>query len=221
LPTILTAHALIQGATFGGEQRVMLGSELVLPGGFVRDPRLDYVALGHIHKAQNLNEGQHPPIVYPGSIERVDFGEARDEKSFVIVKIERGKTVIQRRLLPGRIFIDRYIALSSSEDVSEQIISVLSPQENLENAIVRLTIEYPRDYDPLIDETVIRQFAELAFEFHLVRRPQIQTRARLPLNEGIGNLSAIELFDKYLKVMNTSPNDVDTLHKLAEEIIEK
>ena len=70
----------------------MLGSDLVLPGSLVRDPRLDYVALGHIHKPQNLNENAHPPVIYPGSIERVDFGEATDDKFFVIAKVARGET---------------------------------------------------------------------------------------------------------------------------------
>ena len=68
---------------------VMLGADLVLPGSLVKNPRLDYVALGHIHKAQNLNEGQHPPVIYPGSIERVDFGEAGDDKFFIIAEVEK------------------------------------------------------------------------------------------------------------------------------------
>ena len=39
---------------------------------FHRDPRLSYTALGHIHKPQNVNEGGHPPVIYPGSIERIE-----------------------------------------------------------------------------------------------------------------------------------------------------
>ena len=91
LPVILTAHASVQGAKYGGERMVMLGGDLVLSGSLVKDPRLDYVALGHIHKPQNLNENAHPPVVYPGSIERVDFGEAADDKFFVIAHVERGQ----------------------------------------------------------------------------------------------------------------------------------
>ena len=61
LPLILTAHASVQGATYGSERGVMLGHELVLGGRVVSDPRLDYVALGHIHKHQALNPaGSHP-----------------------------------------------------------------------------------------------------------------------------------------------------------------
>ncbi len=31
-------------------------------------------------------------MIYPGSIERVDFGEAQDDKFFVIAHVERGQT---------------------------------------------------------------------------------------------------------------------------------
>jgi DNA repair protein SbcD/Mre11 len=92
LPVILTAHASVQGAKYGSERSVMLGRDVVLPGSLVRDPRLDYVALGHIHKAQDLNGNAQPPVIYPGSIERVDFGEAGEEKFFVIAEVQRGKT---------------------------------------------------------------------------------------------------------------------------------
>ena len=110
LPIILTAHASVQGAKYGGERTVMLGGDLVLSGSLVKNPQLDYVALGHIHKPQNLNEKQHPPVIYPGSIERVDFGEAGDEKYFVTAKVERGQTEVEWRQLEGiRPFVDRYV----------------------------------------------------------------------------------------------------------------
>ncbi|MEI4927516.1 hypothetical protein Q8G50_33915, partial [Klebsiella pneumoniae] len=74
LPIVLTAHASIEGAKFGGERLVMLGNDLVLSGSLVKNPKFNYVAMGHIHKPQDVNEGFQPPVVYPGSIERVDFG---------------------------------------------------------------------------------------------------------------------------------------------------
>ena len=47
--------------------------------------------MGHIHKPQDVNEGNQPPVIYPGSIERVDFGEAKEERFFIIADIEKGK----------------------------------------------------------------------------------------------------------------------------------
>ena len=93
---------------FGAERMVMLGSDLVLPTALVKDRRLDYVAMGHIHKPQDLNEGYHPPVIYPGSIERVDFGEAMDDKFFIIADIACGVTQVEWRKIDGtRPFIER------------------------------------------------------------------------------------------------------------------
>ena len=93
IPLILAAHANVQGAKYGSERSVMLGHELVLSGSLVNDRRLDYVALGHIHKHQRLSaKGAHPPIVFPGSIERIDFGEAKEHKGFVLATVSKGHT---------------------------------------------------------------------------------------------------------------------------------
>ncbi len=104
LPILFTAHASVQGAIYGGERFVMLGKDQVLSGSLVRNPNFDYVALGHIHKPQNLNENAHPPVIYPGSIERVDFGEVEDEKFFVVASVEKGKTEVEWIPLKGASF---------------------------------------------------------------------------------------------------------------------
>ena len=221
LPVILTAHASVQGAMYGSERTVMLGADLVLPGSLVRDPRLDYVALGHIHKPQDLNEHAHPPVIYPGSIERVDFGEARDDKFFIIAEVGRGSAEVQWRKLTGiRPFIDRRITLESAEAVTETLKAALPPQEELEGAIVRLTVEYLREWDALIDEPVLRRHAETAFEFHLIKRPQLETRIRLPADQTISSLSPLELLDQYWRASHADEGEAEALKKMARELIE-
>jgi DNA repair protein SbcD/Mre11 len=220
LPTILTAHASVQGAKYGSERTVMLGADLVLPGSLVRDPRLDYVALGHIHKAQNLNEGEHPPVIYPGSIERVDFGEAGDEKFFVIAEIEKGSARVEWCKLENiRPFVDRHAALQSPENVTEALKSALPAPEVLTGAIVRLIVDYPREWEAMIDEPVLREHAAGAFEFHLVRRPQVESRIRLPADQTVSSLSPLELLDQYWRASHV--NEAETLQKIAKEIIEE
>lgn len=228
LPVILTAHASVQGATYGAERTVMLGADLVLPGSLVKDPRLDYVALGHIHKPQNLNgpgpaPGDrtgpgHPPVIYPGSIERVDFGEAGDDKYFVIAEVEKGKTKVHWRKLEGvRPFVDRRAALASDADVTASLLAALPPAEVLEGAIVRLTVEYPRDLESLIDEPALRARAAGAFEFHLVKRPQVEARIRLPADQTVSSLSTLDLLEQYWRASHTE--GAEQLQKLAEEIL--
>jgi DNA repair protein SbcD/Mre11 len=219
LPVVLAAHASVEGAKYGGERSVMLGSDLVLSGSLVRDRRLDYVALGHIHKAQDINEGLHPPVVYPGSIERVDFGEAADDKYFVIAHVERGKTEVEWRKLNGRRYVDRAITLKSETDFQASLLAAIPSDAELQDAIFRLVVTYPRQWDMLLDEAALRQQAREAFEFHLVRRPQLEARLRLPGDQAISSLPVTDLLDLYWKTMNVAANETDALQKLAGEII--
>ncbi len=228
LPMMLTAHASVEGASYGSERMVMLGSDLVLPASLLRDRRLDYVALGHIHKPQDLNPGAHPPVIYPGSIERVDFGEAAEDRCFVIAEVSRGDTHYEwKRLTEARRFIERRATLepalaaaeASAENVTETLKTALGPQSELDGAIVKLTVDYPREYDALIDEPALRKYSQGAFEFHLVRRPQAEARVRLPADQTVGSLSPLELLEKYWRAANVEPSEIGPLQELARHII--
>lgn len=219
LPVILTAHASIEGAKYGGERLVMLGNDLVLSGSLVKNPRFSYVAMGHIHKPQDVNEGNQPPVVYPGSIERVDFGEVNDDKFFVIAEIEQGKdTKVEWIQLEGvRKFIDRRAALKSSDEAMQFLKNALPKPKEMSDAIVRLTVEYPREWDSLIDESALRRYAEDAFEFHLVKRPQVEARVRIPEGQAVSSLSPLDLLAQYFD--SAKVKDAEELQKLAREII--
>ena len=220
LPIILTAHASIEGAKFGGERLVMLGNDLVLSGSLVKNKKLNYVAMGHIHKPQDVNNGQQPPVIYPGSIERVDFGEAAEERFFVIAHVEAGKdTQVDWRKLTGtRPFVDCRARLQSGDDANEILLAALPSQKKMQDAIVRLVVEYPREMDALIDEAALRKHTEKTFEFHFVKRPQMETRVRLPEDQSVSSLSPLELLDVYWRAARV--DDAGALQKLATEIIE-
>lgn len=220
LPVVLAAHASVQGAVYGGERSVMLGGDLVLPGSLVRDPRLSYVALGHIHKWQNLNEGAQPPVIYPGSIERVDFGEAADDKYFVIADVQAGRpTQVEWRKLPGRVFVDRRVQLTSAENIIDSLLAALPPQSDMEEAVVRLVVEFPAEWETLLNEPALRRHTAGCFEFHLVRRPQREARLRLPEDAAISSLTSMDLLDVYWRSLNTSQAESDELQKLAGDVI--
>lgn len=219
MPVILTAHASIEGAKFGGERLVMLGNDLVLTGSLVKNPKLSYVAMGHIHKPQDVNEGKQPPVVYPGSIERVDFGEAKEDRYFVIADVEKGRdTEVEWIQLTGvRKFIDRRASLKSSEEATKQLKDALPSPKEMSDAIVRLVVEYPREWDSLIDESALRKYAADAFEFHFVKRPQIESRVRIDEGQVVSSLSPLDLLGQYFDAAKVS--NADELKKLAREII--
>lgn len=227
LPIILTAHTSIEGAKFGGERLVMLGNDLVLSGSLVKNQKFSYVAMGHIHKPQDVNEGCQPPVVYPGSIERVDFGEAREDRFFVIAEVEKGKDtkVEWVQLKEVRKFIDCRAVLrhdlrkteGSNANVTNALKDALPSPKEMSEAIVRLSVEYPREWDTLIDESALRKYAEGAFEFHLVKRPQSETRVRIAEGQAVSSLSPLDLLAQYFDA--SKARDADELQKLAQEII--
>lgn len=229
LPTVLMAHASIQGAVYGGERAVMLGNDLVLSPSLVKDKRLDYVAMGHIHKPQNLNgsdppssETRQPPVVYPGSIERVDFGEARDDKFFVTLQLSKGETKIEwRELKHIRKFIDRHVQLSSELSVMKELTDAIPSKGKLKDAIFRLVIDYPMNLEPFIDETMLRELAAESFEFHLVKRPQLQARSRIPEDHRVSDLSPMDLLEIYFDSAHLENMDRGSLTQLAKQVIEE
>jgi len=221
LPAVLTSHISVQGASYGNERSVMLGKDLVLSASLVKDKRLDYVALGHIHKAQNLNPERQPPVIYPGSIERVDFGEIEDEKTFVIAEIKKGMpTRFKWMKLEGRPFISRSVTVDDPESVQGQIMKTIPAPDVIRDAMFRLILTYPRDWEAMIDEAAIRRAVEDVFEFHLIRRPLSPARLRLPGDMEIANLSPGELLALYWKTVAPETNEIDVLNELAGEIIQ-
>ncbi|PKN88184.1 MAG: hypothetical protein CVU46_01920 [Chloroflexi bacterium HGW-Chloroflexi-8] len=231
LPLIFAAHASVQGAVFGGERNITLGNDYVLPGSLVRNSNFDYVALGHIHKAQNLNEDSHPPVIYAGSIERVDFGEIEDQKYFVVTELVKGKTSVNWIALEGRNFIDNSIDLRKlandlgegkipdSSTVMEFIRNELPDIEEIADSVARLTLTYPLDWEPLIDNHEIHQYYKDAIESQIIHKPQANVRLRLGDDESISSLSPINLLEKYLLSEKVDQREISTLQELATKII--
>ena len=71
----------------------------------------------------------------------------------------------------------------------------------------------------MLDEAALRERASQAFEFHLVKRPQMETRIRLPDGQAVGSLTPLELLDKYWGASHTDHTDREALNQLASQII--
>jgi exonuclease SbcD len=220
LPLILLAHASVQGAKYGSERLVMLGHELVLSGSLVKDRRIDYVALGHIHKHQSLNGDRQPPIVYPGSIERIDFGEASEKKGFILAEVGKKETKWQFLPIETRRFIDLKITLDSADTFMEEIMGYLPLPEEVIGAICRLQLTYPRDWEPLLDEGVIGERFKEALSFQIQKHRDSGKRSRLGDTVAVESLSPVELLEQYWQTMGMDREETVALQTLAKEILE-
>lgn len=219
LPLILTAHASVDGAKYGSERQVMLGHELVLSRRLVQDRRLDYVALGHIHKHQSLNGDSHPPVIYPGSIERVDFGEIREKKGFVLADVAKGKTDWQFIRLQTRRFLDFKPETRDEDSFMEDILNQLPLEDSVTDAICRVSLTYPREWEALLDEKAIYDRFAQALEVRLVKQYVLQDRIRLGDTVAFKNLTPLELLEKYWGTKDYDEDQIVALQTLAKDIL--
>lgn len=217
LPLVMTAHTSVLGAKYGSERMVMLGQDLALSLGSVADPRLDYVALGHIHKHQCVNE--RPPVVYSGSIERIDFGEWNEPKGFVLAEITRGHTDWRFVKLDTRPFDDRFVRVDEADGFMDRILGHLPAAGKIAGAICRLRLEYPWELDALLDEKPIREHYADAFELRIVRGRVGDQKTRVGSLVAVETLGPHELLKLYWRSKGRAADEVNELLAEAERVL--
>lgn len=148
IPTILTGHLTVdQGVFSGSEKKAIFGNDPLFSCSDLTVSPVDYVALGHLHRYQNLNKNEKVPVVYSGSLERIDFGELRDEKGFCLgeIGLENGEKKCAYKFLPvpTRKMIQISVKLESGKDFTQQICDQVKTY-NLFGAIVKLVYFLPQ-----------------------------------------------------------------------------
>lgn len=191
-PVVLLAHIGISEASLSGTERTMhLSDEVKLPRSALMRPGIDYGALGHVHRFQDLNPEGSPPIVYPGTIERIDFGEEKDNKGFVIAEVEPGRARYRFFPLASRSFVTIQRDLSAEPDPTEALRHAIG-QEAIEGAVVRLDCILSEEQKGSIDLKEIEASLKPAnlvagFSLHLPETPEPARRSQLTESVSIQN----------------------------------
>ncbi len=221
IPTVLTFHGTLGGATYGAERSVMLGHDLVIPRSLLALPGIDYVALGHIHKHQAI--GTQPPAVYPGSIERIDFGEEDETKGFVIADVEKDDTSWHFVELNARPFVTVRVDVRQHPDPQERIRRAIAARQ-LQDAVVRVIVECLPAQRPAIDERAIHEqieaagaqvVAAIAIEVERTHRGRFAEVAE-QVRDGLTPRRALEL---YLQTKNVAPERQARLLQAADDLL--
>jgi exonuclease SbcD len=184
IPTVLLAHLMADNATLGAERLLAVGKGFTLPLSLLTRSCFDYVALGHVHKHQNLNKSNDPPVIYPGSIERVDFSEEKEDKGYVMIDLEKGKVNWEFCPLPVRIFRTIEVDLSKHDDPQAALLKGIAKYDIQDN-VVRLIYKLRSDQLDLIDNSSLHNAlksahtytiqAELVSQLAKPRIPELST----------------------------------------------
>ncbi|MCK4447012.1 MAG: exonuclease SbcCD subunit D, partial [Candidatus Marinimicrobia bacterium] len=217
IPVIFAAHLAAAEATYSGSERsVIIGSDPVFSTQVLAQKEFNYVALGHIHKFQDLNPNNDTPVVYSGSIERINFGEEKEDKGFCLVNIEEGKTFYEFIPVPARRFITIDINIPRGEDPTAALLHEIEKQD-LSEAIVRIFYTMPVEGVYSLDFSKINPALEKAFLITTIAEKSKPTEhtQRAEVSEDLGMLEAL---DKYIQ---TSPELVpmsDELKTRAQKL---
>jgi exonuclease SbcD len=217
LPAVLAGHFSVSEAKLGSERTVMLGRDVVVLKSVLADPAWDYVALGHIHRHQSLNNTQHPPIVYCGSLERIDFGEEKETKGFVVAEIQRGHTEWQFHEVSARPFVTVRTDVRDQADPLNTVLDAIA-QHPISDAIVRLIIQANPEQEDLLRDADIRQALTEAYYIAGINREIERTYRHRLGQESPEELTPAELLSRYLESRETPPDRIERLLQHAEEI---
>ena len=212
LPAVLTLHGSVTNAILSSEQSIMMvGHDPVIPLSTLTNPAWDYVALGHIHRHQDLHRGAQPPVVYAGSIERIDFGEEREDKGFVWAQVEKGHTTFTFVPVPARRFVTLRLDARNG-DPAELLDEELADHE-VNDAIVRVIVTIPAEHATPLDERRLRERLRSAYLVAGIVRDEVRGPARTRDSGLTETLAPLQAVERYLQ---SRPEYADRQQTLLE-----
>ena len=236
LPSILAAHAALTGSLVreGSEKWMTVGRYPELLKSTLHPQLFDYVALGHMHRRQTLDGVA--PLVYPGSLARVDFGEEEGEKGFYVVELDPQQPRGQR--LAGEpefrpVWTRPFVTVNVSpraEDPTPEVLAAIE-RAGVGEAIVRVIVRLSRAQEPLLRETEVRQalqpkadppLAEAGAQFvAYVKRDIIEEHrtTRLPAGVRPESLTPLEALSLYLDDRKIAADRREVLLRHAQALL--
>lgn len=223
-PAVLVGHLEVEGASFGSEKGLAITNDVTVPLSLLTERRLAYVALGHIHKHQKLSE--NPLVVYAGSPERIDFGEEKEDKGFVLVNI---KITADQNLVTNHQFIQTNcrkfltitVDLKTNETDPTQTILEEIKKHHIEDTVVRVIINIPTGMEKEIEMDQIKKILSGAhFIAGISKNIERQERTKIDGQQQIERLTPIEALRKYLEAKKSSAEKVKQLENYAAQLLE-
>jgi exonuclease SbcD len=218
VPTVLLGHLMIDNAFYGAERLLAVGKGFTVPLSLLTRPCFDYVALGHVHRHQNLNKSNDPPIIYPGSIERVDFSEEKEDKGYVMVDLERGSAQWEFCPMPVRKFCTVDVDVSGADDPQETLLKVIA-KKDIQDAVVRLIYKLRSEQMDQIDSASLHHALNVAHSYTI--QPELVSqlaRPRLPELGASNSIDPMEALKTYLDnredLKEISAQMLEAAHKL-------
>ncbi|MBI3485606.1 exonuclease SbcCD subunit D [Candidatus Daviesbacteria bacterium] len=218
-PAIFLSHSEIIGAEYGSEKGMAIANDVTLPLSLLQDRRLNYVALGHIHKHQVLSTD--PLIVYVGSPHRIDFGEEKEEKGICLVDIPKtGKTTFKFLPTNARKFLTITITLKGDDPNPTQTILNEIKKHEIEEKVVKVIINIPAACQQEVQMDKIKKALANAHIIAGISRNIERVERQKFEGVEVETLTPIAALKKYFEAKKYSPEKQKQIEDYAAKLLE-
>jgi len=196
-------HALIEGAKLGPTDVILNTREVIRIEDLLKKVQADIYLFGHIHKAQVVRK--IPPMLYTGSIERVDFAERNENKYVVLVDIETKTYGYKKLNVRPMQQID--IDLAISTDI---------PKVLEEGAIVKVILKGTKEQIQKFNEAPLRDSLTKTLTYKIIHEVVKENKTR---NNQISETKTIlDSFGEYSKTKEFDEHTTQTGIKIMSEV---
>lgn len=221
-PAILLGHFTVNSAVYGSETGMSAGDDAEVMVETLVNEAWDYVALGHLHLHQDLGTKDFP-IVYAGSLDKVDFSEENDPKGFIWIEIDEKGTRWEQIGIDSRPFVTLEMDVSGEENHTKTIISKIK-KHDLKDAVVRILIETEEGSTETINRKRIYEVLDNAgvnYVYNVIIKEKPSTRSRLDEGVDLTAMSHPQMLKTYFQTIGTPKNEIKELMSLAKDIMEE
>ncbi len=214
---ILIAHQDVEGAIYS--ERDMYARSYYdiykIPPTILHPEFFNYIALGHIHLPQIIPGFNN--MVYSGSLERVSFGEWRDQKSFVDVELNGSNIKIKRVNVNATKMIKLNVRVYS--DPTNDIRSALSTID-VRKSLVRIILE--TEYSKWIElKSKLNKLDDIILEELNALGYRIDPEIKIPEPRDFNILPSATESDWLLKAINEYINNLRGVGEKDKEGMKK
>lgn len=205
---ILVAHQFVTGAFRSDSEEILVGGLDNVDAALFTD--FDYVALGHIHGAQNIGSEK---IRYCGTPLKYSFSEHKQQKSVTVIDLkDKGQLNIETvPLIPLRDMVKikgTYLELTELNfyqnlNRSDYFHITLTDENDVLDAMQKLRVIYPNLMQLEYDNQRTQKNADLSVSEHILLK------------------SEMELFEEFYKMQNNADmtaEQKDCIQKLIDDL---
>ena len=214
LPIVATGHlTTVGGQVSDSEREIYIGSLSAFPSSAF--PKADYIALGHLHRAQTVAGQEH--VRYSGSPVPLSFSEVSNKKQVILVDFEGDQlTAIKSLEIP--VFRNLQVIKGTLEEIEEQLKEFSETDDLTPWLDVEVAIE---DYLTDLHQRVEELIEGCPVELLRVRKQREQKNKTLSSDnkETLAELNVDDVFSQRLQQEDIPEETMTRLSQAFEEIV--